>query len=635
MGFKVRDGEIDLAILSGPRLLSWPTHGARVLSRWCSDAGLKVGWYGGLGSSVRGVLPAEGSGGLVIMEDAQKRLHRIQAKAIVKVSPSLLFPMPFEGWYSPGMIPESTAWKLIRQGSLNWHPTVVVLGSGNRALRMGSEILRRGLCQNVIAIESVRDEIQAWEVERRYFEMLGGRIQFAKPELLRQKTPTTFESIWDQAGRKLNIEVARIISVGPFDVDLGFTEYPLGSYLIDWSNTESVQPEVDVEAYLLDEHRAVVLASRIIRGVGKNVNTEIKSALDKAIWQSKQKLTEMENLSPARFSWKHEGKWLSSESKDALHSFAGVPKTLKADKILATIECIEPIGCRVCEKECPAQAIQIDRNLSKTNQFLLEDLCTGCGRCVQVCPSNVPIMVEGDGSGSFTSLLIGYRERHPLKKGDRISLINRRGESLATSRILDLFLEGEVPIFKVEVPSHLIWEARGIVPLGLRQEVSSADEFYEERGARVDVQIQGNVRRVREGQMVSVALFEIGMSRPNDILICEDGSCGLCQIDVDGVKQFACQSVIHQGMTIRFTRDHEPTGQLCPCKERTVPQVEAHCKTIPTETIEALLESTDVTRGKCHGMLCRSSFLKVAQSNGVQMDRFSDWSFPWVDWTVS
>src|ERR1019366_7253995 len=106
--------------LAGPRLSQWPTHGVRILSKLCADAGLKAGWYGGAGMTVTGVLPNEGSGGIVMMEDVQKRIHRIEAKAIVKVVAHLEFPYPFEGWYAPGLIPESAAIKLLKQGSLSW-----------------------------------------------------------------------------------------------------------------------------------------------------------------------------------------------------------------------------------------------------------------------------------------------------------------------------------------------------------------------------------------------------------------------------------------------------------------------------------------------------------------------------------
>ena len=74
---KVFDSQMDVAILAGPRLKQWPTHGVRTLSKLCADSGLKAGWYGGVGMTVTVVLPNEGSGGVGMMEDAQKRIHRI------------------------------------------------------------------------------------------------------------------------------------------------------------------------------------------------------------------------------------------------------------------------------------------------------------------------------------------------------------------------------------------------------------------------------------------------------------------------------------------------------------------------------------------------------------------------------
>ena len=630
MELKVRDVHIDVAILAGPRIQTWPTHGVRVLSRLCADAGLKVGWYGGAGMRVRGVLPLEGSGALVIVEDAQKRLHRIHAKSAIKVTPHLDFPLPFSGWYSPGLIPESTARKLMKQGSLNWQPVVVILGSGNQAFRLGSELIQTKSVNRVVCVESVYEQVQAWEVEKRRFEVLGGKVIFGKLNSLVQKSPFLWEiKIQDKQGTRI-IDAARVISVGPFHGDEGFREYPSGSFLVEWENTEVQQIADDVEPFLLDEHRAVLLAARLIKGLAH------QSQLDKSVWVSKQKLKELETIHDKRFSWTYEGKWLSADSKKLLGEFAGTPKTLVPEKMKASIECVEAIGCRVCQKACPVDAIKIERTQQGgTSSFLIEDACTGCGFCLQACPSQVPIMIEGDSTQSFTPLVFPYRERAPLKKGVRVGLLSRKGEMLANAKVLDQFLNGDVPLFKVEVPSHLIWEARGLISMTPKAEVEHADDFYHEKGERVEVQIQGDVRRVREGQLISVALFEIGMSRPNDILICEDGSCGLCQIETDGVKKFACQSTIHHGMSIRFTRDHEQSSEICPCSSITTDQLRATCMSTKPDSIEALAQVCEVGQGRCHGLLCKKSFIEVAGEAGIESARYADWAFPWTDWMLS
>jgi ferredoxin len=627
---RIRDGQIDVALLAGPRLGQWPTQGARVLSKLCADAGLKTGWYGGPGLKVRGVMPLESGGALVMVEDAQGRLHRIQSRAVVKITPELEFPLPFPGWYSPGLIPLSTARKLLAEGSLNWQSVVVILGTGNRALRLGSELLERNFSSRVVCLESVFDRVQGWEVEYRRFQMRGGKIAFGHPVGLEQRSPFIWSiKIQDPQGVRV-IDAARVVSAGPFAEDSGYREYPSGSLLFEWENSEAVHSDEEVERILLDENRAVVLAARVIRGLSAP-SAEFRSSLDKQLWASKQKLKELETLNTKRFEWTFDGKWLSPAGKSILAGHEGVPKRLVAGKIKASIECIEPIGCRACEKSCPAGAIRIDR---EKKSFLIEDACTGCGFCLQACPSQVPVMIDGDASGSFTTLIYPFTEKPLPKKGDRVSLLSRKGDVLAQSRILDVFLEGKVPLFKVEVPSHLIWEARGFLAHRGIEDADETQDLYGERGSRVEVQIQGEVRRVRENQGVSVALFEIGMARPNDTLLCGDGSCGLCQIEVDGIKRFACETRIHQGMNIRFTRDHPFSSELCPCEGVEQSEFQDRIRAMNPETLEAVTQGVTVGSGRCHGLLCRKSWVRLAEAAGVQGDRYLDWRFPWMDWVI-
>ncbi len=627
---KIRDGQIDVAIVAGPRLKTWPTQGARVLSRYCADAGLKVGWYGGPDLQVRGVLPMESGGSVVMVEDLRQRLHRIQAKAVVKITPDLEFPMPFQGWYSPGLIPETTARKLITQGSLNWQSVVVILGTGNRAFRLGSELLERHLSSRVVCLESVFKEVQGFEVERRRFEMRGGKVIFGTPTRLQTKTPFTWElKVQDQQGVRV-LDCARVISVGPFTEDSGYREYPPGSLMFEWENSEAIVLADDVEKVSLDEARGVVLASRIIKGLA-NVSSEFKTQLERTLWINKQKIREFESLKEHRLKLEFDGKWLGPVTKKIFENHGGTLKQPTEGKILATIECVENIGCRVCEKSCPSNAIRIDR---EKNQFLFEDACTGCGFCLQACPSQVPVMIEGDGTQSFTQMIFPFTEKPVIKKGDRVNLLSRKGEVLNQGRVLDQFLDGNIPLFKVEVPSHLIWEVRGLLPLGTKAETENANDFYEEKGTRVEVQFQGDTRRVREGQLLSVALFESGIARPNDILVCEDGACGLCQVEVDGIKKFACKTTIHQGMNIRFTRDHPSSSELCPCEGVDTAQLNATVQASKPDTMEALAQVCDVAQGRCHGLLCKKSWVKLAEDAGVQVSRYNDWRFPWMDWTL-
>lgn len=47
------------------------------------------------------------------------------------------------------------------------------------------------------------------------------------------------------------------------------------------------------------------------------------------------------------------------------------------------------IGCRICEKNCPAGAVRVENNLAHIDP----SLCTGCGTCAEKCPRKVIIRV--------------------------------------------------------------------------------------------------------------------------------------------------------------------------------------------------------------------------------------------------
>src|SRR4051812_34307074 len=104
MSFAVRDGRFDVVVAAGPRVRPWPSAGVRSLSALCAEMGLTVGLLGGENLTARGVIPLPGTGSLVLAEDLQRRIHRIQARAVIRIVPPSYLPNPFPGWQSPGII---------------------------------------------------------------------------------------------------------------------------------------------------------------------------------------------------------------------------------------------------------------------------------------------------------------------------------------------------------------------------------------------------------------------------------------------------------------------------------------------------------------------------------------------------
>lgn len=58
------------------------------------------------------------------------------------------------------------------------------------------------------------------------------------------------------------------------------------------------------------------------------------------------------------------------------------------------------IGCRICEKNCPKQAITIDNNLAKINY----ELCINCGICASKCPRKIIDFTKPDGSKPYIKI---------------------------------------------------------------------------------------------------------------------------------------------------------------------------------------------------------------------------------------
>jgi hypothetical protein len=246
--------------------------------------------------------------------------------------------------------------------------------------------------------------------------------------------------------------------------------------------------------------------------------------------------------------------------------------------------------------------------------------------------------------------------------GTFVTLLNRRGDSLGTGRVLASRDTGEAEaaerskrsagdeplprlfsetVVDVEVPSHLMWEARGIrIP---KAHASAADpdfvdlserEFFAER---VEISWNGERRFVRNGIPISTAFFENGFQRANDRLLCEDGSCGLCEVSVDGIRQLACQTRVRKGMAIKSVREEISSDDLCPCLGIAESEFRDRVEQGSLRSVDATLETTGLGSGKCHGQLCLGPAKRCLERAGLdtaEVRSHVDWRFPWSDWKV-
>lgn len=646
MSFAVRDGKFDVVVVAGPRVDPWPSAGARAISAFCAEMGLSVGLLGGDTLTARGVIPLPGTGGIVLAEDPQRRIHRIHARALVRMVGRSQMPDPFPGWRSQGLIPLSSALRLRAETQVTWGPCTAILGTGNRALRFGSSLLELGVPE-VYCIETHAQwgakRFAGWEVERRRFEMLGGKLIEAKPVVLQPKAALLWEfKVEDARGIRM-LEVARVVSAGPFAPTPDVREHPPGSFLFELEQTAGATRQEDIEGWILEEERGRWLGGKIIKALVSEMGPK-REEFERVYRRARNRLKRYGHHREEPFTPEYQGKWMAGVDAKKLRESPGMPREAHKTRPVAALECIENIGCNLCEKACPSSAIRISRN---KGEFLFEADCTSCGLCVSACPSGSALMLQERESFPTSLVTLPWRGTKPWTQGEFAALLNRRGESLGSARVVSVSeadsQAGAKQLVQLEVPTHLAWEARAIRRPRAKEKVDQVEAFVTSwvndrfTDAKVEITLNGEKRLVRDGLQVGAALFEIGQGRAGDVLYCPDGSCGLCELMVDGVKKLACQTKIHRGMAIRIPAAEELSAQdlLCPCAGATRTQVIERIHQGKLRSAEAVQSITHVGEGRCHGQLCGSGFRRLLEEQGLDSSQWIDWRFPWSDWVVA
>ncbi|AGK61073.1 hypothetical protein Asulf_01072 [Archaeoglobus sulfaticallidus PM70-1] len=128
---------------------------------------------------------------------------------------------------------------------------------------------------------------------------------------------------------------------------------------------------------------------------------------------------------------------------------------------VAYIECPQEIPCSPCVESCKYDAIEM-KNINDTPKVDYEK-CTGCMRCIKVCPGLAIFMLRlRNGRGYVT---IAYEFLPTPKKGDTVTLLNRRGEVVGegvVTWVLPPERNEKTALVTVEVDPALIYEVRAI-----------------------------------------------------------------------------------------------------------------------------------------------------------------------------
>jgi bacterioferritin-associated ferredoxin len=251
-------------------------------------------------------------------------------------------------------------------------------------------------------------------------------------------------------------------------------------------------------------------------------------------------------------------------------------------------------------------------------------------------------MIHEKEGHSVAELWLSLPEGSRLNRRELVPLVGRKGDALGSGKVLDVSQEeGWV---RVEVPSHLAWEARGVRKGRSSLEDEWALSAEKTAASKVEVLLQGERRMLRQGQPLALSLLKRGLARGDDRLLCRDGSCGRCEIRVDGIKRLACRTQVHRGMSIELLGPEDSAGKsqaapdpelLCPCSGVSASKVVEKIRDGKLRSPNSIRQACGVGEGACRGRACVGAFRRILEREGVQSVNWIDWRFPWSDWTIS
>jgi len=110
-------------------------------------------------------------------------------------------------------------------------------------------------------------------------------------------------------------------------------------------------------------------------------------------------------------------------------------KRIKQGRAVAIISCPEEIPCNPCETICPFQAITVGTPITNLPVFH-QERCTGCGKCITVCPGLAISVLNYNYSSTEAALTVPYELLPRPAAGDKITAVDAAGRPVAAGKIV-------------------------------------------------------------------------------------------------------------------------------------------------------------------------------------------------------
>lgn len=135
-----------------------------------------------------------------------------------------------------------------------------------------------------------------------------------------------------------------------------------------------------------------------------------------------------------------------------------LPSDDQLKKGVAIVECVQEIPCNPCVAICPVDAI----SMKDINDLPKVDFnkCTGCKRCVGICPGLAIFVVKIKEEKALITL--PYEFLPVPKVGDVVTALDREGKARGDAKVIKVNQLGKTTIITIEVEKDLGMDIRNI-----------------------------------------------------------------------------------------------------------------------------------------------------------------------------
>lgn len=130
------------------------------------------------------------------------------------------------------------------------------------------------------------------------------------------------------------------------------------------------------------------------------------------------------------------------------------------------LHCIQEIPCNPCISVCPLNLIKIENDgLLGIPKFVRKDKCTGCGKCLTICPGLAITLVDyrKDKESPIVSVPYEVQKVHPIKVGEKVSVVDLEGNFLDRLKVLRVRdTKTRTQIIQVKSPKIIAKKIAGI-----------------------------------------------------------------------------------------------------------------------------------------------------------------------------